>query len=97
MDRRRQEPIFYLENNCPFCGHSSPIIYKPDLLDGPIECECQSIHNPMRVNTPCHGKWSVAIDIFKKDELRKLMALAIHQDELYREIDRNRKVLGYTE
>lgn len=84
-----------MENKCPFCGHSAPMVYKPDLLKGPIEFECYSKYNPMRVHNPCAGKWGVAIEIAKKPELRSLIKIAEQQDELYATIEKNRKLLGY--
>lgn len=95
MTEKRKESVFWLDNECPFCGHSAPLVYKPDLLKGPIEFECASKNNPLRINWPCSGRWSVAIEIAKKDELGELMALAERQDALYAEIGKNRIVLGY--
>jgi len=93
--KKRQEPVFWLDNGCPFCNHSAPLVYTPDLLNGPIEFECPSQFNPMRKYKPCAGKWSVAIEIKKKNELRDLLELAKRQDSLYSKINENRTKLGY--
>ena len=92
---KRREPIFWLENNCPSCSHSSPMIYKPDLLDANIDCECQSKINPLRINFPCNAKWSVSAEKTELQNIRFLLKLAKWQDVLYKEISKNRKLLGY--
>lgn len=92
---KRKEPIFWLANNCPSCGHCSPMIYKPDLLSANIDCECQSKTNPLRVNQLCSAKWSVAAEKAELSNIRTLLKLAERQDNLYEEIANNRKLLGY--
>lgn len=77
---KRHELIFWLDNKCPLCGHSAPVIYKPDLLNGPIEFSCASVNNPMRRNSPCYFKWSVAIELKKRKELINLLELADKYD-----------------
>ena len=93
--KRRQEPIFWIENNCPYCGHSSPLIYKPDFLSANIDCECQSKFNPLRINHPCTARWSMAPDKKELQNIHNLLKLAEQQDKLYEQIAKNRKLLGY--
>ena len=92
---KRREPVFWLDNNCPMCGHSSPMIYKPDLLDGNIDCVCGSVSNPMRTNSPCSEKWSMTTTREERRNILVLLKIAERQDKLYKEISKNRKLLGY--
>ena len=90
---KRNEPIFWLENRCPFCNHSAPMVYKPDLLNGPMMFECSSKNNWFRRNDVCYGKWSVAIEPNAISELRNLLALAERMDNLAKEIVTIKKTL----
>lgn len=90
-----QAPKLWLENKCPICGHSAPAIYKPDLLDGPVECYCYSIHNPVRQNSVCYGRWAVAAEDEEKTNIRALINTSEELSELYREIAKKREILGY--
>ena len=94
MKKKRREPVFWLDNKCPTCGHCSPLIYKPDLFKGNIDCECQSKFNRHRINNPCIAQWSVAIDKKERQNIQDLLKLAERQDELYKEIAKNCKLLG---
>jgi len=94
MMEKRKEPIFWLDNKCPFCNHSASFVYTPDLLKGPIEFECPSKNNTIRIKT-CYGKWSVALELDKRENLLNLIKLAEKQDHLYKEISKNRILLGY--
>ena len=92
---KRKEPVFWISNKCPSCKHCSPMIYTPDLLNGNIDCECQSKFNPVRKYYPCGAKWTVAVDKTGIQDIRNMLELAERQDTLYAEIERNRKLLGY--
>ena len=92
---KRMEPVFWLDNKCPICGHRSQSIYTPELLEGNIDCECQSKFNPLRINTPCCAEWSIAMNEEKRKYICDMIEIAKRQDELYEEIYKNRKTLGY--
>jgi hypothetical protein len=92
---KRKEPCFWLEHRCPFCNHFAPPVYIPDLLKGPIDFECYSKYNNFRKNNVCYGKWSVAVDEIRKNEIKNLIKIAEEQDELYKKISINRKILGF--
>jgi len=93
--RQRIEPVFWLTVTCPRCEHSHAMIYKPDLLDGPIECQCESRDNPHRAACICTQKWDVAISEDGVKELKELLHLAEEQDILYARLEENRSRLGY--
>lgn len=97
LEGKRQDPCFWLENRCTTCGHSAPSVYKPDLLEGPIDFQCQSRFNPMRRFSPCSAEWSVAIDPSEVGHLKGLLNVAEEQDELRRRVAINRNMLGYTD
>jgi len=92
---KRQEPCFWITDNCPACGHSCPAVYSPDLLKGPLDRVCGSRNNPIRKNNICHNEWGFAATEKKKQEIRELLKLAARQDELWQEYQKNRKILGY--
>lgn len=95
VDTKRMEPVFWLDNKCPICGHRSQPIYTPDLLEGNIDCECQSKLNPLRINTPCIAEWSIAVTEAKRQDICAMLEIANRQDNLHIEIQKNRKTLGY--
>lgn len=92
---KRNDPCFWLTDNCPACGHSCPVIYSPDLLNGPIERECGSKNNPIRKNSVCYEKWTFAATDKQKYEIIELLKLADRQDKLNTEYLENRVKLGY--
>ena len=82
--KRRNEPCFWVEDECSFCGNRSTV-YTPDLLSGPIEKECPR----------CHHKWGFAPKDGDTSKIEKLLQLARRQDDLWDEIGINRIKLGY--
>lgn len=95
VDTKRMELVFWLDNKCPICGHRSQSIYTPDLLEGNIDCVCQSKFNPLRINTPCIAEWSITVTEVKRQKICDTLEIAKRQDKLHVEIQKNRKTLGY--
>jgi len=79
---RRTEGAFWVNTKCPECNHNCIDIYKPDLLDGPVECECDSKNNILRrkQGNICYNKWSIAADKLGRAEIRHLIAMAEEKD-----------------
>ena len=90
---RRQEKIFWLRNPCPTCEHSSQLIYKPDLIDGPIACECQSKHNVFRKLNVCHAKWDIAATPEERETIMHNLMLATRKDSCAKEVHRINNIL----
>jgi len=93
---QRNDPCFWVEDKCPACGHSCPMVYTPDLLSGAVNRECGSKNNPIRKHTVCYEKWGFAATEERKEEIRMQLDVAKRQEVLGAEYAKNRKILGYT-
>lgn len=90
---KRNEPWFWIDTRCPECGHCSGYIYKPDLINGPIDLVCGSSSNPMRRNWPCSARWSLAITEKERENIRTHLRLAKERDDLLKRAKEIRKIL----
>ncbi len=96
-DTRRQEPIFWLKNNCPICGYPSQSpLYIPDVLDGPIRNLCCSTADPNEETFQCDYQWEFHVDDEGRKSIEVALKLAFHSDMLTAQLQKIAKFLGET-
>ena len=76
------EYYFWIYPSCTVCGYQGDAIYKPDLLNGPINMVCKREKVAIiPFNYKCSNRWSVALDDTQKEILTALIGARIAKDE----------------